>query len=251
MPQFPRITHDPTVMNGRPCLRDTHVAVTTVISLLATGRTEAEVVRRFPALSIDDIREALTFAAWEIDPTAMAHGFTPDAAKPALPPQPRYLQPPKPQPAAPLSLDVATAIPSPDENLEFFHPSRPDQPTVTLTSHGIIDRRWSTGIIAWCDIRDIRRITGEKTIVITLRNPKSYLSSLPFFQWIAARIRLFINLRALYLDTASLGIRTQDLLGAAQRLWLRHRGSGRKKRRIRKKRSNSQRSPFADEFAPE
>jgi uncharacterized protein (DUF433 family) len=166
-------------MNGRPCLRDTHVAVATVISLLASGRNETEVVRRFPALSLNDIREALTYAAWEIDPTETAvHPISPEAARPIVPPLPRYLQPPVHHPLVPPTApDAASApvpaAPAPDERLEFFHPSRPDRPTVMLSSHGIIDRRWSTGIIAWSDIRDIRRVTGEKTIVVTLRNPRS------------------------------------------------------------------------------
>lgn len=251
MPEFPRITRDPTVMDGRPCLRDTRVAVATVISLLATGRTEMEVVRRFPSLSIDDIHEALTFAAWEIDPTETAHAVTPEAARPELPPQPRYLQPPKHQPAVPSITGKTPADPDFDETLEFFHPSRPDQPTVLLSSHGIIDRRWSTGIIAWSDIRDIRRISGEKTIVISLRNPRNYLSSLPFLQWVVARFRLLINLRTLYLDTGSLGIRTQDLLTSAHRLWMHHRSNGRKKRRVRSGRSKHKRSILADEYLAE
>jgi uncharacterized protein (DUF433 family) len=252
MPEFPRITRDPNVMNGRPCLRDTHVAVTTVLSLLSTGRTEIEIVRRFPSLSIDDIHEALLFAAWEVDPSEMARSAMTEAAKPALPAPPRYLQPPKPKPVEPAPSEVAPTPPREQEpNLEYFHPSRPDQPTVMLTSHGIIDRRWSTGIIAWCDIRDIRRIPGEKTIVISLRNPKTYLASLPFFEWIVARIRLFINLRALYLDTASLGVRTQDLLTSATRFWTRNRGAGRKKRRIRIGRSKRKKSLFADEYLAE
>jgi uncharacterized protein (DUF433 family) len=241
-------------MNGRPCLRDTHVAVATVISLLASGRNETEVVRRFPALSLNDIREALTYAAWEIDPTETAvHPISPEAARPIVPPLPRYLQPPVHHPLVPPTApDAASApvpaAPAPDESLEFFHPSRPDRPTVLLSSHGIIDRRWSTGIIAWSDIRDIRRVTGEKTIVVTLRNPRNYLSSLPFLPWLIARIRLLINLRALYLDTASLGIRTQDLLFAAQRLWLKHRSQGRKRHRVRTGRSKSKRSMLADDF---
>lgn len=253
MPVFPRITRDPAVMDGRPCLRDTRVAVATVISLLAAGRTETDVVRRFPSLGIEDIREALTFAAWEIDPSeTVVHPITPEAARPALPPSPRYLQPPAHQPAPAPSPDAASApapaTPAPYESLEYFHPDWPDRPTVMISTHGIIDRRWSTGIIAWSDIRDIRRITNEKTIVITLRNPRNYLSSLPFFPWLIARLRLLINLRALYLDTASLGIRTQDLLTSIHRLWLKNRSKGRRRRRVRTGKSKHQHSLLADDY---
>lgn len=236
MPAFNRITRDLEVMNGRPCIRDTRVAVTTILSLMATGRTEVEIARRFPALAIDDIREALTFAAWEIDPSGTVQGVTPEAARPLLPPQPRYLQPPKPQPAEEEKKEIQPQAPEAEVTVEFFHPSRPDQPTVLLTSHGIIDRRWSTGMIAWSDIRDIRRIPGEKTIVITLRNPSSYLSALPFFRWMLARIRLALNLRAIYLDAASLGLATHDLLDQVTRLWLKYRVRKRKRHRPKHRR---------------
>jgi len=128
--------------------------------------------------------------------------------------------------------------------MALFHPDHPDHATVILNRHGLYDRRWSTGIIAWCDIRDIRRIPAEKTIVITLHNPRGYLSSMTFFKRLMARIRLWLNLRTLYLDTSSLGARTQDILIVANRLWLRNRGKGRlgKKRRIRIGKSRNSRS---------
>jgi uncharacterized protein (DUF433 family) len=59
-----RITHDPNVMGGRPCLRGMRVAVGTVVGLLGAGRTMEEVLAAYPYLEREDIFAALTFAAW-------------------------------------------------------------------------------------------------------------------------------------------------------------------------------------------
>lgn len=65
-----RITHDPNVMGGRPCIRGLRVTVGMVVGLLAAGRTTDEVLAAYPYLERDDVLAALTFAAWraqEID----------------------------------------------------------------------------------------------------------------------------------------------------------------------------------------
>jgi uncharacterized protein (DUF433 family) len=59
-----RITLDPALMGGRPCLRGMRVTVGTIVGLLAAGRTTAEVLADYPYLEADDIRAALSFAAW-------------------------------------------------------------------------------------------------------------------------------------------------------------------------------------------
>lgn len=55
-----RITRDPAVMGGRPCIRGMRVTVGTVVGLLAAGRTEAEILEAYPYLEPDDIRAALS-----------------------------------------------------------------------------------------------------------------------------------------------------------------------------------------------
>ena len=59
-----RITLDPAVMGGKPCIRGLRVTVGTVVGLLAAGRTIEEVLEAYPYLEEEDIREALAYAAW-------------------------------------------------------------------------------------------------------------------------------------------------------------------------------------------
>jgi len=54
-------------MNGKPCIRGLRVTVGTVVGLLAAGRTPEEVLRAYPYLEPDDIREALAYAAWRAE----------------------------------------------------------------------------------------------------------------------------------------------------------------------------------------
>jgi len=141
-----------------------------------------------------------------------------------------------------------------EETLELFHPDYPDQATVVITRHGIFDRRWGTHTIAWSDIREIHRIRSKKTVDIILRNPEFYLTSMPFFKRLRAQIRLALNIQTLQLDTSSLGIRTKDLYLTANRLWVRHRGRVRfrKKRRVRVdgKSNGSRRAVEWDRYQP-
>lgn len=62
-----RITRDPAVMGGRPCIRGMRVTVGTVVGLLAAGRTHEEVLQAYPYLEADDIRAALSYAAWRTE----------------------------------------------------------------------------------------------------------------------------------------------------------------------------------------
>ncbi len=59
-----RITHDPAVMGGRPCIRGLRVTVSTVLGLLAAGRTAEEILEAYPYLDQGDIQAALAYAAW-------------------------------------------------------------------------------------------------------------------------------------------------------------------------------------------
>lgn len=60
-----RITRDPQVMGGRPCIRGLRVTVGTVVGLLASGRTEDAVLAAYPYLEREDMRAALAYAAIE------------------------------------------------------------------------------------------------------------------------------------------------------------------------------------------
>ena len=60
---FPRITVDAKQMDGLPCIRSLRIPVATVVAMVADGMTEDEILRAYPDLERDDIREALRYAA--------------------------------------------------------------------------------------------------------------------------------------------------------------------------------------------
>ena len=62
-----RITADPNRMNGQPCLRDLRLTVRRVVELVALYPDRAELLREFPELEAEDIRQALAFAAAALD----------------------------------------------------------------------------------------------------------------------------------------------------------------------------------------
>ena len=64
MKQLKRISIDPQVMGGKPCIRNMRVTVGTIVGLIGAGRTTEEVLKAYPYLERDDILEALTYAAW-------------------------------------------------------------------------------------------------------------------------------------------------------------------------------------------
>ena len=63
METLKRITLDPAVMGGKPCIRGLRVTVGTVVGLLATGRSTAQILDGYPYLEEGDISEALAYAA--------------------------------------------------------------------------------------------------------------------------------------------------------------------------------------------
>lgn len=67
MTELPRITFDPGVMGGKPCIRGLRVTVGMIVGLLASGRSETEILDAYPCLEREDIREALAYAAWRVE----------------------------------------------------------------------------------------------------------------------------------------------------------------------------------------
>ncbi len=59
-----RITLDPEVMGGKPCIRGLRVTVGTVVGLPASGHTIKEILDAYPYLEEEDIREALAYSVW-------------------------------------------------------------------------------------------------------------------------------------------------------------------------------------------
>lgn len=64
---FPRVTVDPDVCFGKPCIRGMRVRVTDVLEMLAGGASRAEILADFPYLEDDDISAALAYAARAAD----------------------------------------------------------------------------------------------------------------------------------------------------------------------------------------
>lgn len=62
-----RITFNPSVMGGRPCIRGLRVTVGTIVGLLASGHSREQILTFYPYLEPEDIDEALAYAAWRVE----------------------------------------------------------------------------------------------------------------------------------------------------------------------------------------
>jgi uncharacterized protein (DUF433 family) len=64
MKNLERITLNPDIMGGKPCIKGLRMTVGTIIGLLASGQTTEDVLKMYPYLQREDIMEALSYAAW-------------------------------------------------------------------------------------------------------------------------------------------------------------------------------------------
>jgi len=62
-----RITFDPGVMGGKPCIRGMRITVGMIVGLLASGHEKEEILKLYPYLEPNDIDEALAYAAWRAE----------------------------------------------------------------------------------------------------------------------------------------------------------------------------------------
>jgi uncharacterized protein (DUF433 family) len=62
-----RITFNPEVMGGKPCIRGMRVTVGTIVGLVASGKTVDEVLQEYAYLEREDILQALSYAAWRAE----------------------------------------------------------------------------------------------------------------------------------------------------------------------------------------
>ena len=67
MKQLTRITMNPEVMGGKPCIRGLRVTVGTIVGLIASGHSPIAILQTYPYLEEADIYEALTYAAWRVE----------------------------------------------------------------------------------------------------------------------------------------------------------------------------------------
>ena len=61
-----RITLDPEVMGGKPCIRGMRVTVGTIVGLVASGQSTQDILNDYPYLEEEDVTEALAYAAWRV-----------------------------------------------------------------------------------------------------------------------------------------------------------------------------------------
>lgn len=67
MNQLTRITINPEVMGGKPCIRGMRVTVGMILGLMATGTSHEEILQAYPYLEPEDLRESLAYAAWRVE----------------------------------------------------------------------------------------------------------------------------------------------------------------------------------------
>jgi uncharacterized protein (DUF433 family) len=63
MKRFERITVDADQLGGTPCIRGLRIPVATVVGMVGEGMPESEILNAYPDLDLEDIREALRYAA--------------------------------------------------------------------------------------------------------------------------------------------------------------------------------------------
>jgi uncharacterized protein (DUF433 family) len=61
---FSRITFDPNIMGGRACIRGMRIPVSLVVNLVANGMATEEIIKEYPSLEPEDVKEALKYASW-------------------------------------------------------------------------------------------------------------------------------------------------------------------------------------------
>jgi uncharacterized protein (DUF433 family) len=69
---FDRITQDPGVMGGKPCIRGMRLTVGRILSQIGSGETIGELLIDYPYLERDDILQSLHYAAWLVQSHELA-----------------------------------------------------------------------------------------------------------------------------------------------------------------------------------
>ena len=67
-----RITTDPAVCGGRPCIRGMRIRVSDILDLLAGGATSEEILRDYPYLHAEDVQAVLRYAARRLNHPTIA-----------------------------------------------------------------------------------------------------------------------------------------------------------------------------------
>jgi uncharacterized protein (DUF433 family) len=67
MPRLDRITQDPQVMGGKPCIRGMRVTVGMIVGQIGAGHNIDELLADYPYLEREDVLQALRYAAWRME----------------------------------------------------------------------------------------------------------------------------------------------------------------------------------------
>jgi uncharacterized protein (DUF433 family) len=67
MEQLERITQNPNVMGGKPCIRGMRITVGMIVGQIAAGQSADELLADYPYLEREDITQALKYAAWRAE----------------------------------------------------------------------------------------------------------------------------------------------------------------------------------------
>ncbi|MDZ7623740.1 MAG: DUF433 domain-containing protein [Ignavibacteriaceae bacterium] len=67
MEKLNRITIDPEVMGGKPCIRGLRVTVGTIVGLIVAGNNFEQVLKLYPYLEAEDVQQALNYSAWRVE----------------------------------------------------------------------------------------------------------------------------------------------------------------------------------------
>lgn len=70
MTQFNRITFDTNIMGGRACIRGMRMTVSLILNLISNNMTAKEIVKEYPYLEEEDIRQSLQYAAYSASSTS-------------------------------------------------------------------------------------------------------------------------------------------------------------------------------------
>ncbi len=77
MKKLTRITFDPNVMGGKPCIRGMRVTVGMIVGMLASGHSRERILEMYPYLEPQDIDESLAYAAWRVEEVDLPLGSLP------------------------------------------------------------------------------------------------------------------------------------------------------------------------------
>jgi len=66
MEKLDRVTVNPNICLGQPTIRGTRITVSVILKMLAGGKSIEEVIEAYPELEIEDVRQAMKYAAWVV-----------------------------------------------------------------------------------------------------------------------------------------------------------------------------------------